>query len=123
MTIHQTSAALTWSQDEPPSLNLTPQRGPSVWAELHKKPSMSMGQLAAVAGGALLIASSVRQRSSRDAWVAALGMGCIAGVLVSRSSFGFSLWFRQSQPAYDAIDQTSDDSFPASDPPSSMQVE
>jgi hypothetical protein len=110
------------TQHEPPSLNLTPERGPSVWHELHKEPAMSPGQYAAIAGGALLIASSVRRRSNRDAWIAALGMGCIAGALFYRRPLAaISLRLKQSRQSFDALDQTLDDSFPASDPPSSMQ--
>ncbi len=112
------------TQPEPPSLNLTPERGPSVWDELHKPPAMSAGQYAAIAGGALLIASSVRRRSSRDAWIAALGMSWIAGALFYRRPMAaIGLRLKHRRQSFDALDQTLNDSFPASDPPSSMQPE
>lgn len=83
---------------------------------------MSSGQYAAVTGGALLIASSVRQRSSRDTWIAALGMSCIAAALFYRRPLAaIGLRLKHSRQSYDALDQALDDSFPASDPPSSMQ--
>ncbi len=83
---------------------------------------MSSGQYAAVTGGALLIASSVRQRSRRDTWIAALGMSCIAAALFCRRPLAaIGLRLKHSRQSFDALDQTLDDSFPASDPPSSMQ--
>ena len=123
MTTPQMTAAGVWSDDEPPSLNLTPQRGPSVWHQIDRKPPLCAAQLAAIAGGMLLVASSIRQRSSRDTWIAAMGMGAIAAALFCRgpvSSLGLRL--KHHRLRYDAVDHASEDSFPASDPPSSGHV-
>jgi len=84
---------------------------------------MSTGQLAAVTGGALLVVSSVRQRPALAPWIAALGMSCIAGALFCGPSSQLSLRLKQRRQAHDPIDQVSEDSFPASDPPSSMQAD
>ena len=106
-----------------PSLNLTPQRGPSVWHQMDRKPALCAAQIAAIAGGTLLVASSIRQRSTRDTWLAAMGMSCIAAALFCRAPFSsLGLRLKQRRQRYDAIDQASADSFPASDSPSSGQV-
>ena len=124
MTTHQTTVAGVWGDDEPPSLNLTPQRGPSVWQHMDKKPALCTAQMAAIAGGTLLVASSIRQRSSRDTWLAAVGMSCIATALFCRAPLSaMGLRFKHRRQRYDAIDLASQDSFPASDPPSSGHVE
>jgi hypothetical protein len=49
-------------------------------------------------------------------------MGCIAGALFCGPSSQLSLRLKQRRQTSDAIDQASEDSFPASDPPSSMNV-
>ena len=95
-----------------------------MWHQMDKKPAMCTAQMAAIAGGTLLVASSIRQRTSRDTWLAAMGMGVIAGALFCRAPFSaLGLRFKHRRRRNDAIDQASEDSFPASDPPSSGHVE
>ena len=101
-----------------PSLNLTPQRGPSVWDDLHRKPSMNAAHLAVMTGGALLLASSMRQRKVPGLWTAAFGVGLIAGAALCPRPMCWPSLLRFAQPKdhYDAVDQALADSFPASDP-------
>ena len=103
----------------PPSMNLTPERGPSVWTRMDRESKLDRWWLAMIVGGGVLAAASVRRPSSGRAWAAALGLaGVTAGFLCHSGSRRLSaalerlLW---SEPADDAIDAASADSFPASD--------
>jgi hypothetical protein len=110
----------------PPSLNLTPERGPSVWAQMDRQSQLDRFWLAMIVGGGVLAASSVRRPSSGRAWAATLGMACMTtGLLCHSGSRRLSavlerLWF--SEPVDDAIDRASADSFPASDAPASISA-
>jgi hypothetical protein len=112
-----------------PSLNLTPARGPSVWVRMDRESAAERRWLAMIAGGAVVIAatSAMRRPSNGRAWVAALGLACVAGGVLGRArSRGLpAALHRIGRPSDTgvvdaAIDQASADSFPASDAPSSM---
>lgn len=124
MTTARTHAAYL-NDTTAPSLNLTPQRGPSVWDDLHRKPAMNAAHLAVLTGGALLLASSMRQRNVRGLWTAAFGAGLIAGAALCPRPMTWPAALRFATPRdhYDAVDLASADSFPASDPPSAGQVD
>ena len=109
-----------------PSLDLTPARGPSVWARMERERKMDRGWLAMIIiGGAVLVASVLRRPAIERAWTVALGLACVA---VGCFSFGcpqrLSAALERLQrlgggPVNDAIDRASANSFPASDAPSS----
>jgi hypothetical protein len=108
------------------SLNLAPQRGPSVW-DKPEAPSRgwtleeSERWCVALCGGTLAMLG-LRQRSTSGALLAAIG-----GTLAVRAALGHrDLWnmrllverIRDSAGGDDNVDTASDESFPASDPPS-----
>jgi len=103
------------------SLNLTPERGPSVWARMERESKMDRYWLALIIGGGALAASSMRRPSTVRSWGVTVGLACaIAGFLChsgsGRASAALSrLWRSVSED--DAIDTASEDSFPASDAP------
>src|SRR6185503_11454344 len=49
----------------PPSLNLTPERGPSVWARMDRESRLDRWWLAMIVGGGVLAAASIRRPASR----------------------------------------------------------
>jgi hypothetical protein len=103
------------------SLNLTPERGPSVWARMERESKMDRYWLALIVGGGVLAASSMRRASNGRPWAVTMGLaGLAAGFLChsgsSRASAALErLWRSVSED--DAIDTASADSFPASDAP------
>jgi hypothetical protein len=103
------------------SLNLTPERGPSVWARMERESKMDRYWLALIVGGGVLAASSVGRPSRGRPWAVTVGLACVtAGFLChsgsSRASAALArLWRSVSED--DAIDTASADSFPASDAP------
>jgi hypothetical protein len=103
------------------SLNLTPERGPSVCARMERESKMDRYWLALIVGGGVLAASSIRRPSSGRPWAVAAGLACVTtGFLChsgsSRASAALGrLWRSVSED--DAIDTASEDSFPASDAP------
>jgi len=103
------------------SLNLTPERGPSVWARMERESKMDRYWLALVVGGGVLAASSLRRPSNARLWAVAVGMACVTtGFLCHGGSRRASatltrLWRSVSED--DAVDTASEDSFPASDAP------
>ena len=109
-----------------PSLNLTPARGPSVWARMDREPKVDGRWLALIVGGGVLTASALQRPSSRRIGAAVLGLACMAvGVFCFGCAWrvGDTLdWLRSLRcaPGDDAIDRASADSFPASDAPSSL---
>lgn len=113
---------------ERPSLNLTPERGPSVWERDDCGHVLGPEGLALIVGGAVLVASSTRQRRSLGAGTAALGVAFIAaGWFCNRwmpeaRSWVARLACRSGRLADETLDRASEDSFPASDAPSSMQI-
>lgn len=105
---------------EAPLMNLTPDRGPSVW-NAPRSTAMNW-PMAAIAGGSLLAAYAWRNRSSHRALFAGLGLGSLAcGLLAGSNSQRFtSAWNRlrpMTEPVIDDVDRASEDSFPASDAP------
>lgn len=101
-------------------LNLTPERGPSVWTEPRR--SAMNWPLAAVAGGSLLAAYAWRSRSSSRTLLASVGVGAVAcGLFAAGGSQRCAdAWGRLRSARdgeFDDIDRASKDSFPASDPP------
>jgi hypothetical protein len=106
----------------PPSLNLTPERGPSVWARMDRESRLDRWWLAMIVGGGVLAASSVR-RSSSAPWAATLGLVCVTtGFLCHSGSKRVAAAFERllrAEPVDNAIDRDSADSFPASDAPAS----
>jgi hypothetical protein len=107
-----------------PSLNLRLDRGPSVWNRLDQRSTERQGQLMLVAAGVLLAVWWLRRGSKRTLWPLAIAAG-VAGMTWSGFSFSNR---RAAQPRAGSqndtmVDVAVADSFPASDPPSSMQVE
>jgi hypothetical protein len=103
------------------SLNLTPERGPSIW----DGPSQTMhwSTAAAIAGGSALAAYAWSSRSPARPLLAGLGMsGLMLGVMAGGGSQKLkNAWQRYittHDGRLDAVDVRSKDSFPASDPPS-----
>jgi len=103
------------------SLNLTPERGPSVWARMERESKMDRYWLALIVGGGVLAAASMRRPSNARTLAVTVGMaGLTAGFLCHSGSGRASaalarLWHSVSED--DAIDAASADSFPASDAP------
>lgn len=97
-----------------PSLNLTPQRGPSVWSR-NTAPQYWPLALA----GLSLVALSRRAASHRG-WLAGLGAAAAAyslmqGPLRTRVEL-MRVHCRERERATEPLDSTLKDSFPASDP-------
>ena len=112
---------------ESPSLNLTPERGPSVWMDAERSHTLSPQGVALIVAGAVLVASGLQRRGASRAGAATLGIACIAGGwfcdrwISDASGWLARLGRRSGRRLVDTIDQASEDSFPASDAPSSMQ--
>jgi hypothetical protein len=113
---------------DPPSTNLAPQRGPSVWNAPPASTRAGAGAVALVAGGVILLASSLRKQGNERAGGIALGAACLAaGWMYEGWTAGIGAFVDRvrhpSKAHVDArLDDALDDSFPASDAPSSMQV-
>ena len=103
------------------SLNLTPERGPSVWARMERESKMDQYWLALIIGGGVLAASSMRRPSNGRPWVVTVGLACMTAGFLCHSGSGRAsavlsrLWRSVSED--DVIDTASEDSFPASDAP------
>jgi len=100
-------------------LNLAPKKGPSVWAEPRRLPEN--WRLATIIGGAVLTGYAWSQRTNGQRWLAGVGVGTLViGLLGDRVSAALmELRCRlASSDDRDAIDETLEDTFPASDPPS-----
>ena len=103
-----------------PSLNLTPERGPSVWTE--RTTRSSVAPIAAAAGVAL-VALAWRASPARRFWIAGLGTaGAVAALLsgplgdcADRALAGAKARVRGRRR--EPLDDTLNDSFPASDAP------
>ena len=110
----------------PPSLNLTPARGPSVWDRMERDTKIDQCSLAMIVGGAMLTASALgRRRSASSRWAAAIGLMSVAAGCFYHSGLRLTTVLDQlrlpgATPVDDAIDRASSDSFPASDPPASI---
>jgi hypothetical protein len=104
-----------------PPLNLTPQRGPSVWGEPpHQTTSWP---LAALGAGSLLTIGAWCTVAPKRFWIAGLGVGGLALALLNGPFApaldevrGRARVRRQARDA-DPLDRTLEESFPASDPP------
>ena len=107
------------------SLNLTPERGPSVWDRLDRRATERRGHVTLIAAGALLAAWWLRRRSIRQIWPVALAAGAAGAYWSGLSPANLTVRRRRAPGAQDdaMVDVAVEDSFPASDPPSSMQVE
>jgi hypothetical protein len=111
-----------------PSMNLTPRRGPSVWTRNEPSATLTRESLALVSAGACFLAGSLQRRGLGRAAAVALGLSCLAAGWVSDAWIsGAVVWldrvchpYRHKQDA--RLDDALDDSFPASDAPSSMQI-
>jgi hypothetical protein len=105
------------------SLNLTPERGPSVWTDPRAARSWNA---TLITGGALIAAYAWRSRSPYRAWMASIGVGTVAYALLSdrgRIAGGAKVAsvmnrLRPTKLAdLDDVDRLSKQSFPASDAP------
>ncbi len=111
----------------PPNLNLTPRRGPSVWARIESRPNRTAARAMVAVGAAAMAGTFLRRRSTYGKGMIAAGvtLGAIA-YLRSRSCLTLrdvtQSWMGGRTHAEEAIDKASADSFPSSDPPSSMQT-
>jgi hypothetical protein len=105
---------------ESPPMNLTPERGPSVWDA--PRSSGVNWPMAALAITSLIAAYAWRSRSEHRALIAGLGFGTLACGLLARGGPErlAAQWNRirpPIEPDEDDVDRASEDSFPASDPP------
>ncbi len=110
--------------EEAGRLNLTLDRGPSVWPRLEPQSPWQRSPgwtVIGIAAGAALTAWGVSARSERRRSAALMisAAAAAAAVLAFRLVPNFLAMIRERQ---DAVDTTSLDSFPASDAPSSRQV-
>lgn len=100
-------------------LNLTPERGPSVWVESRRELPWAT---AAIAGGSALTAYAWNSRSPLRPLIAGLGMsGIVLGLFANGGSQRLiNAWQRlacSDELPLDPVDLASKHSFPASDPP------
>ena len=107
-------------------LNLSPERGPSVWARMDRESKTDQRSLVVIIGGSLLTASALASPPTGRRWAVALGLACMAAGCICHSgsrqlSAALGRLLRPSGfPFDDAIDRASADSFPASDAPASI---
>jgi hypothetical protein len=106
------------------SLNLTPERGPSVWDEAPRR--VNPLNAAFIAGGSMLAAYAFSSNSRNRTWLTGLGLGTLAFGLFSASGASFGAERMSSAlnrirpqrvPELDQVDLASKHSFPASDAP------
>lgn len=109
------------------SLNLMAHRGrASMWPRMESE--QVADAMVALAVGAIAIAASVRGRPTR-ATAAAAGLMCVGSAYLFGSALDRAVRLFSELPGTsrrqreDAVDQMVEDSFPASDPPSSMQAQ
>lgn len=105
----------------PPSLNLSPLRGPSVWDRIDRQSKLDrLGALLVSAGAAASAVALLRGRGRP--WTVGLTFAVMtAGLLCQGRSWTPPAAFKRRSAADDAIDRASADSFPASDPPSNSR--
>jgi type II secretory pathway component PulM len=101
-----------------PSMNLTVERGPSVWDQ---KSHNSFWPAALMAAGASMAALSLRAAPRHRLWLASAGAAAVAyavfnGPLSHRVELA-RVRARERARSVEPLDKTLRDSFPASDPP------
>ena len=112
----------------PPPLNLTPKRGPSVWARLDSQPALDLRWLGLTMAAAPLAVIAWRRPSRERLALALLGTACIAGALFYETAASrISPVLERLGHAFgcdrrDIVDIASEASFPASDAPASMRT-
>ncbi|MGE3177134.1 MAG: hypothetical protein AB7O32_06670 [Vicinamibacterales bacterium] len=97
-------------------LNLTAERGPSIWDT--PSPAPVRWSLVSLAVGAAMTAAGYRQPGRR--WLFAMGLGGLALGLIA--AVPVDAWrsrarVREADRRDDPLDEAIEDSFPASDPP------
>jgi hypothetical protein len=101
-------------------LNLTLSRGPSVWDDQRTRPANWRAY--GVAAGAALASLAFSPRANRP-WVIGVGLGVVGAFLLAGR---FTSTVKAGRRQFDVlrrvrrdhlVDRTSEDSFPASDPP------
>ena len=101
-------------------LNLTMSRGPSVWEPPQARPANWRVYGAGV--GALLVMLAMARRTRRRPWAVGLALGIVgasalAGVSASTMLKSRRLGTHRAPASDEIIDENSEASFPASDPP------